>query len=611
MSKRLLVLLGFVGAAALAGPDDRAPIDYRHGVSMFGELKYPPDYSHFDYLNPDAPKGGALVMSHMAGFDTFAPLAATGAQAPGSGLTLDRLLMMPGDELSVYYGYLAEGLALGEDRRSIAFRLRRETRWHDGVPITSGDVAYTVRKIQSNPLAARLPDVLGWIASVEVRNDREFVLHTHAEVTNANFVILNFMTILPAHYWQDRDPMVADLVPHLGSGPYRVTDFETGRYVRYERVPDYWGRDIPPNRGRYNFDTLRYELYRDGTVAREAFRKGLFDFWIERDLRHWVSSYDTPARAKGWLVQGKYYLRIEIGVRLMLSWNNRRAPFDDRRVRQALTYAFDFDWQNRTLHWGLHERAESHFPDTPFAATGLPDAAELALLEPFRDILPPEVFTEPFTLPRSTGEGRNRANLARARALLAEAGWRIRDGALVNGAGEPFEIEFLSRSAADQRTLLPYIDSLAKLGIGGTIRTVDNTEYIHRRKNLDFQASLRNHDILLPPIIELKGFFHSAAVNMPLTRNLAGISHPAVDALVEAATEATSFETMQVACRALDRVLLWGYYQLPLDAVADPFLAYWDKFGRPAGALDAKYISPFPHGWWYDAEKAARIEFSN
>ena len=249
MSTRLLVLLGLVGAAALAGPNDHAPMEYRHGLSMFGELKYPPDYSHFDYLNPDAPKGGALVMSHMAGFDSFAPLAATGAQAPGSDLTLDRLLTLSGDEMNAYYGILAEGLALGQDRRSIAFRLRPEARWHDGVPITSGDVAYTIGKIQSNPLAAGLPDVLGWIASVEVRNDREFVLHTHDGVTNANFVILNFMTILPAHYWQDRDPMVADLVPHLGSGPYRVTDFETGRYVRYERVPDYWGRDIPPNRG--------------------------------------------------------------------------------------------------------------------------------------------------------------------------------------------------------------------------------------------------------------------------------------------------------------------------------------------------------------------------
>ena len=296
----------------------------------------------------------------------------------------------------------------------------------------------------------------------------------------------------------------------------------------------------------------------------------------------------------------------------MLSWNTGRPPFDDRRVREALTWAMDFDWQNRALHWGFHERAERHFPDTPFAATGLPDEAELALLTPFRDALPPRLFTEPFALPRSSGTLRNRAGLERARALLEEAGWRVRGDALVNDRGEAFEIDFLSRSpAADQRTLLSYIDSLTQLGIRGTIRTVDNTEYINRRRNLDFEASLRNHDILLPPIIELKGFFHSVAADMPFTRSLAGISDPTVDALVETATDATSFETMQAALKALDRVLLWGDHQAPLNAVADPFLAYWDKFGRPARALEAKYKSPFPHGWWYDAEKAARIRLGD
>ena len=611
LAAALCVSLCVAASALAAAGAERPAIDYRHGYSMFGELKYPPDYAHFDYHNPDAPKGGTLVMSHMAAFDTLAPLSSTGARAPGSDLTLDRLLTISGDEMNAYYGDLAEGLAVSPDRRWIAFRLRPEAHWHDGVPITSADVAYTMETIRADPFAAGLPDVLGWIASIEVLNDREFVLHTHADVTAANFTILNFMTVLPAHYWKGRDPRKPDLVPHLGSGPYRVADFEPGRSVRYERVPDYWGRDTPPNRGRYNFDVLRYEVYRDGTVAREAFRKGLFDYWIEQDLRHWVSSYDTPAHARGWLVKGKYYLRIEIGVRLMLSWNTRRPPFDDRRVRQALTYAMDFDWQNRALHRGLHERAESHFPNTPFAAAGLPDEAELALLEPLRDTLPAEFFTEPFALPGSSGTGRNRAGLERARVLLGEAGWRVRGGALLNDRGEPFEIEFLSRSPADQRTLLPYIDSLAQLGIRGSIRTVDNTEYINRRRSLDFEAGLRNHDILLPPIIELKGFFHSMAAGMPLTRNMAGIAHPAVDALVETATDATSFETMRTALKALDRVLLWGYYQIPLNAVADPFLAYWDKFGRPARALEAKYRSPFPHGWWYDAEKAARIRLGD
>ena len=599
----VLAALLLLGSASHADP---APFEFRHGVSILHELKYPPDFRHFAFVNPDAPKGGTLVMPSLTDFNTLSPLL-TFERAPGGNWVHETLLLRAGDEPAAYYGSLADEIALGADRRSIAFRLHAGARWHDGVPVTSNDVKFTFDTIRTDVAGSALRLASPWLDSVDIVNDREFVIRMIADPA-LSLTPLAFIPILPAHYWADKDPTIATLTPPLGSGPYRVAQVKRGRFVRYERVPDYWGRDIPVNRGRFNFDTIVYDVYRDTTVAREALRKGLLDVWLA--WGHAALALDTPALDKGWLVQGKRRYRADIGARFWLILNNRRHPFDDAKVREALSLAFDFEWQNRALYAGRLNRADSYFQNSTFAATGLPSESELQLLEPFREQLPQRVFTQAFSFPRTSGIGPNRSGLMQAQALLAEAGWRIRDGVLISGGGEPFWIEFLSRVPAEQRRLMPYVDALTVLGIESRVRLVEAAQYINRLRDRDYDAFIRIGDFGLPPW-ELHLAFHSEAVDAPLSFNHAGISHPAIDALVDAAKAAPSLETMAAACRALDRVLLWSFYQIPLDAVDDPHLVYWDKFGRPQREAEATYLSPFPDGWWYDPVKADRIEIAD
>ncbi len=583
-----------------AHPDEYA---YSHGVAFLHELKYPADFEHFEYLNPDAPKGGALVLPMMRDFNTVAPLPSERARgAPGLGLAFDSLVVRAGDEIAAYYGSLAEKVAVRADKRAMAIRLHPLARWHDGAPITTEDVEFTFEAVLETAAGQAY---LHWLDRVEAVDERLLILHTRSDPT-LNLRMLSGISILPAHYWANRDPSAPTLVPTPGSGPYRIAEVGQGRSVRYERVPDYWGADLPVNRGRFNFDTIHYDVYRDATVAREALRKGLLDVWVETDIGHWAVSYDTPAYQRGSLIKGRRTYRVDIGARMWVVLNTQRPPFDDIRVREALTYALDFEWQNRVLHSMEQTRADSYFHGSPFAARGLPTDAELALLEPYRATVPSRVFTHEFTLPETDGRGENRPGLLRARDLLAESGWRMQDGVLVDADGRPFDIEFLSRSPEDQRTLLPYIDSLSKLGIRANIRAVEQVQFTNRMRNRDYQAFLRVGDIGLPPW-ELRMGFHSSSVDQPVSFNHAGISHPAVDALIEAAVSARTLDEMIVACRALDRVMQWGFYVIPLDAVVDHRIVYWDKFGRPSPA-DPMYLSPFPDGWWYDPARAGRIE---
>lgn len=449
---------------------------------------------------------------------------------------------------------------------------------------------------------------LYFIESVEIVNDREFVLRLNNDLTASNIILLGYLSILPAHYWEKRDSSQASLEPPLGSGPYRVAAVEQGRHISFERVDDYWGRDIPVNKGRYNFDEVRYEVFRDATVTREAFRKGLIDIWTEGDMRLWATAYDTPALEKGWLVKDHRELKLEIGVRLAIVLNSRQEQLKDPRVREALSLAMDFEWQNRVLHYGMHQRASSHFPGTVFAAYGLPDRKELSLLAPFRSQLPRRLFTHIFEYPQTSGAGRNRAALIQACKLLQEAGWQIRNGVLVNANSEPFEIEFLSVSAADQRTLLPYFNALKLLGITGRVRLVEAAQFIHLRQTFEYDAILSNQDILSPPIIQLHDRYHSETAHLPQSYNMAGIANPVVDAMVEEAIAATTQEDMAAASRALDRVLLWDFYNILLNAVEPRRIAYWDRFGRPEGENLVGYYTSVPDTWWYDAARAGRIE---
>ena len=587
--------------ATTAGVDYDA-LEFRHGISQIPnyDLKYPRDFAHLDYVNPDAPKGGALMLSY-----SYGPVSATPtSKPPGFGLSYDYLLERAGDELSGFYGSLAESVALSADRQSIVFRLRPEARWHDGTPVTATDVKFSLDTFRKDYMSSGWGAVLDWITGVEAPGPLTVVVHGDSDVAK-QVHIMGIIPIVPAHYWLERDVTQPTHEPPLQSGPYRLTKVSPqGRYFMYRRVPDYWGRDLPINRGRFNFDTIRYERHLDGVVAREALRAGLIDVWTESDSRHWLFSYDVPASERGWLRKGTLGSGAVRGARLRLVLNTRRQPLDDPLVREALTYAFDFEWQNRALHGGERQRAHSFFADSMFASSGLPDAAEVALLEPYRARLPEAVFNRVFSFPGSDGIGVDRQGLSRARQLLAVAGFEVRDNVLVDRTGEPFTIEFLCASPTNARILLPYVHGLAALGIRARIGMVESVSLTNRRRSGDFDALILLGFMEVPPSWQLRPYFHSASETY---WNPSGIDHPAVDALVDTALGAADLHVFMSALRALDRVLLWNYYQIPLDVLDDTRIVYWDKFGRP-DQPDRMFIAPFPDGWWFDEEKARRID---
>ena len=603
-------------SSASAGAEPK----FEHGVSYFGEFKYPPEFEHFDYVNPDAPKGGMLVLESSSNWRAFNP---EGVATPGAGIIMgsapvlyDTLFIPADDELGTFYGSLAETVMVADDFTWVRIRLRPEARWHDGNPVTARDVAFTFdylrdkldkpRKIRDN-----LQSAYSVIESIELHGARELTFHfQRVSGVNAGVVIsLGKIAILPEHYWREHDITEPALTPPLGSGPYRVADFRRSSFLLYERVPDYWGRDLAVHRGRYNFDHIRYDYYRDATVAREAFRKGLLDYRQESDPRYWHDGYNIPARDKGWIVMRRHNFGTYVGLIRSFVLNTRRENLKDVRVREALTLAFDYDWYDRVITQGFYARPESYFSQTSFAAVGLPDAAEIALLAPFRDQLPKRLFTQPFGFTRSGGVGRNRDVMLRARNLLRESGWTVSEGALRNASGEPFELSFVIRSVAEKRLVTPYVDQLHRLGFQTRVRMLEPAQYVNTMREFDFDISLHGVGIGQPPTLELVSYFHSRNARMPLGSNHAGIQHEAVDAMVMRVLNARSRVELTAAQRALDRILLWNFYRIPLISIEGPRVLYWDKFGRPP--FDAEFRTGFPDTWWYDEAKASRITLSN
>ena len=593
----VLLLVLWTQQAPPAAADDS--LEFRHGVSQIPnyKLKYPRGFTHFDYVNVEAPKGGALVLPTAVPLDSVSPMY----KPMGYELSYDRLLERSGDEVSGYYCSLAESVAVSADGRRIVFRLHPEARWHDGTPITSTDIKFSIDTFRGDILAAGWAAMLGWITRVDAPDERTVVVHTEFDAAKQVPFFVN-MPMAPAHYWRDRDVTEATKEPPLQSGPYRLSKAAQGRFFTYTRVPDYWGRELPVNRGRFNFETIRYEKYLDATVAREALRAGNIDVWTEGDLRHWLSSYDVPALERGWLIKGRLASGVRRGSGLRLVLNTKRRPFDNVKVREALAFAFDFEWQNRVLHGGELSRAHSYFANSNFASTGLPTEAEVALLEPYRAQLPKEVFDKVFSFHRSEGVGIDRVGLSKARQLLADAGYQMRGDVLSDTTGEPLTIVFLTASPSQQRTLLPYVHALTILGIQASIRIIDGTSFAHLRTNGDYDAILLPGFIDMPPTWQLRPYYHSMSTGW----NDSGIDNPVVDALVDAALAAPNPGRFVAALRSLDRVLLWNYYQIPLDAREDTRIVYWDKFGRPE-LPDEMYDAPFPDGWWFDEDKAARI----
>ena len=567
-------MLLFMSVASVA---EQPP--YRHGISLLHGLKYPADFPHFDYANPSAPKGGSLTLATTYAVRNFSGAWGTGvANASGLERTFDRLLVRSADEPSALYGLVVDGIALSEDRKSLFLRLHPAARWHDGVPITAADVRFSYDVLDATSLAGKFY-FDSWVASFDVTGARELVIRHQNVFTQANLLALTTFPLRPQHYYADRDPGKPTLTPPLSSGPYRIADHSRD-HITYVRVADYWGRDLPVNRGRSNFDVIRYDVYRDGTVAREAFRKGLFDLYEESDARYWAASYDIPALHDGSLRKHTRPVRRAVGAEQALAFNLEREMFRDRRVREALTLAFDFEWQNRVFHHGTQRRALSYFAGSSLAAEGLPSPAEIDLLTPHRAQLPERVFTEEFDLPRSDGEGPHRPALDRAQRLLAEAGWTLVDGWLQDANGDPFRVEIATQNAWARRLLLPYIESLAMLGIDARLRLLDNVTAVRFKRQRRFDMFFRGHDLTFPPMSQLHTYFGSAQAEREMGGNLAGIRDPVVDALIERAQQAPDMEAAEAICRALDRVLLWGFYHIPLNMPDVERILYWDKFGR-------------------------------
>jgi microcin C transport system substrate-binding protein len=553
---------------------------HSHAIAMHGEPKYGPGFRHFDYVNPKAPKGGELRLAAEGTFDNFNPFIPRGTAAAGSATMFESLLVGSADEPFTEYGLLAESIEVPKDRSWAVFTLRREARWHDGRPVSVEDVIFSLETLKKHghPFYRFYYQA---IAKAEPAGSRK-VRFTFAAGDNRELpLIAGQLPILPKHYWQGRDFSRTTLEPPLGSGPYRITAFETGRYVALERVRDYWGRELAVNRGQYNFDRIRYDYFRDATVIREAVKAGSIDLRIENQAKAWAVDYDTPAVREGTLRMKAFENQRPTGMQ-GFAMNTRRAIFQDPRVRYALAHAFDFEWSNRSLFFGQYKRTESYFSNSELASSGLPSEEERKLLEPWRGKIPDEVFTREYRPPSTDGSGWPRENLRRAFALLAEAGWVVRDLRLVHArTGEPFTFEILLVGSGFERIVLPYVRNLRRLGIEARVRAVDSSQYVNRVRGFDFDMIVAVWGQSNSPGNEQGDLWGSAAAAAPGSRNYAGIASPAVDALIDAIIAAPDRESLVQRTRALDRVLLWSHLAVPNWHSPVDRIVFWDKFGYP------------------------------
>ena len=583
---------------ALIGP--AAAQEAAHGLSLFGDLKYGPDFPHFDYVSPNAPKGGRLHLATVDTFSTLNPFTLKGVSAAGAGLPFESLLEGSADEADAAYGLIAESVVLAPDRRSVRFHLRPEARWHDGTPITARDVAFSYEILTTEGHPAYANNLAG-VDRVETTGDHDVTFHL-ADPDNRKLpLIAGGLSIVSEAYYRDRAFGETTMEPPLGSGAYRVAKVDPGRSVTYERVADYWGAQLPLNVGRYNFDTIVYDYYRDRTVLVEALKAGEYDFHEEYTSKVWATQYDIPAVEQGWLVKDVLKDNTPSGVQAFF-FNTRLPRFQDRRVREALAYAFDFEWLNKNQFYGLYDRMASYFENSELAARDLPSEAELALLEPHRGAVPEEVFTKAFVPPATDGSGNNRGNLRAARSLLKEAGWVTKEGALVNGeTGEPMTVEFLYFEPTFERIYAAFGRSLERLGVGVNLRLVDGAQYEERLKTHDFDITTIRFVFNLSPGAELNSYFASSTVDQVGSFNIPGIKDPVVDALIGEVAAATDRPSLIAAARALDRVLLWGHYMIPQWYKGAHHLVYWNKFDRPA--LKPRYARGVFDTWWVDREK--------
>ena len=574
-----------------------------HAIAMHGTPKYGPDFKHFDYVNPYAAKGGTFLQAARGTFDSFNNFIPKGNSV--GTLSIETLMTSSIDEAFTEYGVIAESVEVPDDRSWIIFNLRHEARWHDGMPITADDVIWSFETLTTKGLPSTryyYQDVV----SAEKLGDRRVKFTFAADSENRELpLIMGQLNILPKHYWEGRDFEKTTLDPPLGSGPYRVKDFEAGRYVVYERVEDYWGKDLPVNRGINNFDIMRVDYYRDDTAIRLALNAGDIDFRFENQAKAWHSDYDTPAVNNGWLKKELVPHQMSSGMQAFVI-NTRREIFSDPVVRKALAYAFDFEWTNINLFFSQYTRTDSYFSNSELASRGLPEGEELEILERYRDQLPPEVFTEPYEVPTTDGSGNARENLLTARQLLADAGWTVKDLKLTNNeTGAVMEFEILLVSQAFERIVLPFTQNLKRLGIEAKIRLVDESQYINRIREQDFDVIVSGWGQSLSPGNEQRSYFGSYAADEYGSRNTPGIKNPVIDELIELLIQAPDRESLIQRTRAMDRVLLHGHYLIPNWHISSDRILYWDKFSRPDMPT---IVGAYTPRWWYDEEKAQQLE---
>jgi microcin C transport system substrate-binding protein len=571
-----------------------------HGLAMHGDLKYPPDFKNFDYVNPNAPKGGSVTLSAIGTYSSFNPYILKGVAAAGIGNVFETLTEGSQDEAFSEYGLLAESVQMPEDRSWVAFTLRPQARWQDGKPVSVDDVIFSLNilKEKGTPFfRAYYKDVV----KAEKTGERTVKFTFAPTEENRELpLIIGQLPILPKHYWESRQFDQTTLEPPLGSGPYKISAFEPGRSVTYERVKDYWGKDLPIRKGRNNFDTLRYDYYRDATVAIEAFKAGEYDFRAENASKAWATGYDSPALQAGLFKKVEIKNELPTGMQ-GLAFNLRKDIFKDRHVREALGYAFDFEWTNQNLFYGQYARTKSYFSNSELASSGLPSPDELKILEPLKDEIPPEVFTQEFKPPTTDGSGNNRANLQKAQQILKAAGWSVKDGMLQNDqTRKHMAFEILLSSPDFERIMLPYAKNLERLGVQVSVRTVDTAQYQRREDEFDFDAVIATFGESLSPGNEQRDFWGSQSADEQGGRNVIGIKDPAIDKLVELVIGAPDRPALITRTHALDRVLLWNHFVVPQWHIQAFRVAYWDKFGRPE--TSPKYALGFDD-WWVDPEK--------
>jgi len=570
-----------------------------HALAMTGTPKYSADFTSFDYANPNAPKGGEVKMGTVGTFDSLNPYIIRGVPAIGSGLMYDTLTVQSLDEPFTQYGLVAEKIELPQDRTWVVYHLNPKARFHDGEPITTADVVFSYNLLmnQGDPLYSKY---YANIEKVEALDNLRVKFSLGAGPNPELALIVGQIPLLPKHYWESRDFTKPGLDIPVGSGPYKILEFKPGRSITYIRDDDYWAKDHPVNLGRYNFEKMTYDYYRDPTVSLHAFKAGEYDFRRENSSRSWATAYTGPPFEAGFVTKEEIDHDVNQGMQGFV-FNTRRDFFKDRKVREALAYAFDFEWANKTLFFGQYIRCNSYFSNSELAAGGLPEPGELKILEDYRDRLPGDVFEKPYQPPQTDGSGNIRKNLRVALGLLKQAGWEIQGKKLIHKkTGAPFVFELLLIDPGFERIGLPFKKNLSRLGIKMNIRVVDTAQFINRRRNFDFDMIVARIPQSESPGNEQREYWGSSAADINGTSNYAGIKNPVIDEIIERIISAPDRDELVNATRALDRVLLRGHYVIPQWIIAKYRVAYWNKFARPK--ITPRYSLGFDT-WWIDSHK--------